>query len=241
MTSTMTELSDLQLKLAEVEERDRKAAREEFVKAVWANRSASDLLKLANAVGMKASDGDKLIVMIRKGQADVVLADQWQRLKKEEAELKTVYEKVRERNEAEISRFREEIRRASFKHDQAIEATCAAFHAVDDLVQLYDKGLMPTPHKEVTRWLERRAAEEKSNAAHEVLSQAENWRNRLRAIIRDIEEQIERLPLSVTLKRDQANLNEKLEMARRDLVEAEAKVKEAQAAAERAKKAIPPQ
>jgi len=237
----VAELCELEAKLAEVEERDRKAAWEEFVKAVWANRSAADLLKLVNAAGMKASDGDKLIVMIRKGQADVHLADQWQRLRREEAELKSAYEKVRDRNEAEISRLREEIRRASFKHDQAIEATCAAYHAVDDLVQLYDKGLMPTPHKEVTRWLERRAAEEKSNAAHEVLSQAENWRNRLWAIIRDIEEQIERLPLSVTLQRDKANLNEKLEMARRDLVEAEEKVKVALVAAERAKKAIPPQ
>ena len=237
----VAELCELEAKLAEVEERDRKAAWEEFVKAVWANRSAADLLKLVNAAGMKASDGDKLIVMIRKGQADVLLADQWQRRRREESELKSVYEKVRDRNEAEISRLREEIRRASFKHDQAIEATCAAYHAVDDLVQLYDKGLMPTPHKEVTRWLERRAAEEKSNAAHEVLSQAENWRNRLWAIIRDIEEQIERLPLSVTLQRDKANLNEKLEMARRDLVEAEEKVKVALVAAERAKKAIPPQ
>jgi len=232
-------LSELQAKLEEEAKQNRKIAHAEFVKAAWANRPAMELLKLANEAGMKIPDADTLIEVIRKGQENVVLADRLPRLKKEADEARALAEKTCERNNEVISRLREENRHVWDKNEAAFRSMCDADQAVRDLLLLFDKGLLPMPHREVTRLLSVRTAEEKSREAHTAWRKEEEAKDRFRSIVRNIERSLARLPLSVTLHRDRAELEKDLEVAKKNLAEAEKKVEAAKAFAEKMEKAIP--
>ena len=242
MTTMMAEqstLSSLQAELVEVQAQKRQAAHQEFIRGAWAGRPPKEMLELATEAGMKVEDGDKLIARIRKGKEMVALADQLQRLKKEEVETKAQYEKIRERSNAAIARLEEEKDSARIKHARVWRAMADAENAASDLLLLSDEGLLPTPHKEVTRLIERRTAEEKSHEAHAAWRKEEEARNRIRRVIEEIQYRLARLPMSRTYDRDKAELENDLKQSKHDLAAADSRVEKAHAVAEKAEKAIP--
>lgn len=225
------------MKLEVLQKQNRKAAYEEFVKGAWANRSAEEMLSLAKEARMDTREADRLIAKIHDGQAKVALADQAARLRKEDAETKTQHEKISERNGKEIVRLNGEILNAWSKHKAAFDAMCKAESAVRDLHMLKKEGLLPVPHKEVTRLEGHYELAEKRQQAQSARVDASNERYRLQGLIEGLEYKLQHLPLTPTRDHDKERLKDGLERARRELVEAEAKLKDAEAAEEKAKKA----
>jgi len=191
-----------------------------------------EMLTLANEAGLEIDKADALIAKIREGKEKVALADQVLRLRKEWADATAYAEKICERNNKEITRLEKENQLAGYKHDDAFRAMCEAHQAANDLLLLHDDGLLPTPHKEVNRLLDGRAAEQKKRALENAWRDAEEERNRCRLIVYRIEQDLENLPMSISYRQDQGYLGDELAKAKANLADAEAKV-------EKAKKAIP--
>jgi len=219
-------------------EKKRKEAYEEFIKGAWSDRAAMEMLTLANEAGMKAEDADKLIAKILEGKKKVALADQAARLRKEVAESNTRYGKLYDRNMAEDARLTDEVQCAERKHNVLHREMCDAENAVQDLHQLKKEGLMPLPHKELTRLAEHYVVWKKHDQAKKVRIAAFDAHYRLTKNIEDFEYQIKHMPFTVTREYDLERAKAGLARAQREIVEAAAKLKDAEADVERTKKEV---
>ena len=232
----VAEMVTLQAELKALAEQKRKAAYEEFVQGAWSGRAAMEMLTLANEAGMKAEDADKLIARIREGQAKVLLADQAARLRKEVEESKVRYGKLYDRNMKEVGRLNGEIRHAEHKHNVLFTEMCDAERAIGDLYRLKDEGLMPMSHKELTRRAEYYEVAERHDQAKKVRIAAFDAHYKLQERIKSLEYQIKHMPFTVTREYDMEQAKAFLVKANREIVEAAAKLKDAEADVERTKK-----
>jgi len=92
---------------------------------------------------------------------------------------------------------------------------------------------------EVRRLIERRDAEEKYRQVDRARVEAFDERNHRRTIVRNIEEKLANMPVTLTSRHDESSLQDWLKEAHRQLADAETALKKAEAASESARKAIP--
>jgi len=227
--------------LTELEMQNRKAARDSFIAAAWEGRDPSQLLPLASDAGLTGGEADELIQRVRQGKEQIKQANRLPRLRKEAASAKDRFEKVQSRAAAEIARLEGEVEAAALEADAAQKAVYAAEASSRQLLAMCDDGLLPHADapEEVLRLIERRDAEEASRKADQTRAAAFDERNRRRAAVRNIEEQLVNLPVTLTSRRDESVLRGRLKEARRQLAQAEGRLKTAETAADAARKRIP--
>lgn len=232
-------LAELEAELETLQKQNREVAYQQFIEGAWNGRPAAEMLTLAKEAGLKTPEADALIAKIRKGKENVAAVDQLPRLRKDANDARVQLKKISERNNEEISRLHGEIHHAECRNDDAHKAMRAATKAAQELLVLSDEGLLLTMHKEVTRLVDRRTAEQKYRKADSDRIDALEVRNRLRHIICNIQERIDNMPLTMTSEYDKDRLKEGLKLAQHDLAKAESELKDAEAVAEKMKKAIP--
>jgi hypothetical protein len=227
--------------LTELEMQNRKAARKSFIDAAWEGKEPHQLLPLASDAGLTGGEADELIQRIRQGKEHIEQANRLPRLRKDAASTKDRFERVQSRAAAEIARLEGEVQTAALEADAAQKAVYAAEASSRRLLAICDEGLLAHADapEEVLRLVERRDAEEESRKADQARAAAFEERNRRRAAVRNIEEQLANLPLTLTNRREERALRDQLKEARRQLAEAEARLKTAEAAADAARKRIP--
>lgn len=226
--------------LTELEMQNRKAAREDFIAAVWDSEESVTLLPLASAAGLTGNEADALIERIREARESLVHVNNLPHLRKEAADANSRYEKVYARASAEIGRLEKQIHEAAWESESALKAMSDADAQAQRLLALYDEGLLPageTP-KEVFRLMTRRQLEEQFRQADMARVAAENERNRRLAVVQSIESRLANMPITRTTELDEKVLRDRLKEARRQLSDAESRMEKAEAAAVNARKAI---
>jgi hypothetical protein len=227
--------------LTELEMQNRKAARDGFIQGVWQGMEPAKLLSLANAAGLTAKEADEFIVKISQGKEHVEHVSRLSALRKEAASTKAKLDKIDTHATAEISRLQSEVEDAAIANNAAQKALNAAEDSARRLLMLHDQGLLPLEDapKEVRYLAERRAAEEKSWQADSARAVATADRDRRLAVVHDLEVKLANLPITLGGRRDEFVLRNLLKDARRHAAEAEDRLKQAQADADAARKAIP--
>lgn len=227
--------------LTELEMQNREAARESFIGAAWEGREPHQLLPLASAAGLSSSEADELIQRIRHGKECIEHVNRLPRLRKEAAALSSHFKKVQSRAAAEIARLKGEVEAAALKADASAKAVWAAEASSRKLLAICDEGLLAHADApgEILRLVERRDAEEEFRQADSTRVAAFDERNRRRAAVRTIEEQLANMPLTLSSRREERALLGRLKEAKHQLAEAEGRLKTAEAAAEAARKRIP--
>jgi hypothetical protein len=227
--------------LAELETQNRKAAREEFVAAIWAGQKSSRLLSLASAAGLTGDEADNLIARINQAKEQLVHVNQLPHLRKDAASANSRFTKVQARANAEIDRLERETNEAAYETEIAEKALHAGEDSSRQLLAMYDEGLLPAAEvpSEVLRLIHRHEAEEKFRQMDSARVTASDERNRSRAIVRNIEDRLAHLPITLTSRQDESTLQNRLKDAKRQLADAEASLKKAQTKADVARRAIP--
>ncbi len=219
----------------------RMAAREKFIAAAWRQRPAEELLALAADAGLSGAEGDDLLEKVSRGREQVAHVEQLPRLRKDAAGANSRFEKVQARANAEIAKLESEIQEAAYEAEVAQKAAYAVEESSRQLLRMHDEGLLPANEApdEVLQMIERRNAEESFRQVDMARMNAFEERNRWRGIVRNIEERLAHVPITLTSQRDESLLQDRLKEARRQLADAETTLKKAEAASEAARKAIP--
>jgi len=227
--------------LAELEMHNRQVARQDLLAAVWEGAESSRLLPLAEAAGLSGREADEMIGRVEQAKEWLAEVDRLPGLRRDAAGASGRLDKVRARAAAKIARLEDQVRSAAFEAETAIKAVHAAEDLSRRLLTMYDEGLLAhadTP-QEVLRLIARRNAEETFQRFEKVRVAAFDERNRCRTVVCNIQKQLAELPVTISSQRDEAMLRERLKDAKDRLAENESSLKNAQAAAEAARKAIP--
>ena len=219
----------------------RMAAREKFIAAAWRQRPAEELLALAADAGLSGAEGDDLLEKVSRGREQVAHVEQLPRLRKDAAGANSRFEKVQARANAEIAKLESEIQEAAYEAEVVRKAFYAAEESSRQLLGMYDEGLLPMSEvpQEVLELIKRRDAEAEFQKVDMARAEVFNERNRWRGIVRNIEERLAHVPITLTSQRDESLLQDRLKEARRQLADAETCLKKAEAASDAARKAIP--
>lgn len=227
--------------LIEEEAKRRAEAKARFIAGLWNERSAEKLLSMAAEAGLTLAVADELIQKVERAQQHVKHSNELPRLRKAGAETQERLDKAQSRLEAETARLEAVVEEASFAASCARNAVNSADAAVRELLMIHDEGLLPKSDvpEELQFMLNRRDAEDTACRAHQVRVAAEQERNLCRAAVRQLEDTREKRPMSITSRRDDHRLDSALEAARKELDQAEARLKAADAAVDAAVRAIP--
>lgn len=230
----LAELETLQMQ-------NRKDARDKFIAAAWRNRPADELLALAAEAGLTGAEGDALLEKIGQARQQIAHVGQLPRLRKDAADANRRYEKAQAQVDAEIAKLESQARDAGYEAEVARKAMCEAEECSRQLLVLHDEGLLPATEipNEVLGLIERREAEANFHKLSEARTEACDERDRFRAIVRNIEERLAKMPLALTSRYEQSALEERLKAAKRQLDQAETALKKAEAVADAARRAIP--
>lgn len=228
--------------LTELETRNREGARLDLVKAIWQGAEPVKLLELASAAGMAGGEADALIARIGQAKEQLAHIEQLPRLRKDADAADGRFEKVQKHASEETARLDAEVDEASYAASNARRAVYAAEASARQLLALHDEGLLlGAMPKEVARLIDRRDAEERFRQADRARVEAFDARNYWRTAVANAQERLATMPILPPVERDyhQDALKERLKEARRQLAEAESRLKKAEAAAEATRKAIP--
>lgn len=228
--------------LTELETRNRKAALESFVRAVFNGQEPESLLALSIAAGLSASEADQLAARMAKAREQLAQANLLPRLRKDAAAAQERLEKIQAKATAETARMEAQVEEATIVASMVRRAVYAAEDCARQLLELHDEGLLlAAMPKEVARLIDRRNAEAKSRLAHQAMRNAVDERDRRRNAVRNAEDALQNMPIVTALEyeRCKGRFKDRLTEAQRRLEEAESALTKAEAAAEAARKAIP--
>lgn len=227
--------------LAALETQNRKAAHRDFVAAVWEGALPSQLLPLARAAGLAGDEADALIERICQAKEQIDHVNRLGRLRKDAAAAQANLDKVQARANAEIAKLESQMRDAAYEAEAAQKATNEADGSSRQLLAMYDEGLLPATEapRDVLNLVERRDAEAQVIKLDQARVAAFDERNRRRAIVHNIQERLANLPITRTSPTDESMLEDRLKEAKRQLADAESRLKKAEAVAEAARRAIP--
>jgi hypothetical protein len=226
--------------LSELETQNRTEDRQSFVLAAWHGVEPAGLLSLAEGAGLTGEEADELVNRIGRAKEQVDQVNRLGRLRREADAAESHLDKVQARATAETERLQNQVEEASFAASVARKAVYAAEESSRQLLAMHDEGLLPLTvgPKEVFCLIQRRAAEENSHQCDVARVAAFEERNRCRAIAGNIQERLANLPITLTSPNDESILQDRLKEAKRQLADAESRLKKAEAVAAAARRAI---
>jgi hypothetical protein len=229
------------MSLAELEVQSRKESFAAFVAGAWEGAEPSQLLSLAKGAGLSGGDADAFVSKVAQARELVARTQRLPRLRKDAAGLQAQYDKLSGRAAAEISRLEAEVQDAALEADDARRAVYEAEDCARQLLTLYDAGELPGTEapEEVIALVERRDAEEHAHQMTAARIAAENHRNDIRLMVRNLEHQLQNLPIAITSEMDGRLLENQLQDARQQLADAESALRKAEAAEDPTRSAIP--
>jgi len=227
--------------LSELETRNQKTARSDFMAAVWQGQEAAKLLPLAKAAGLSGSEADSLIRQIDEAKQLIEHANLLPALRKGAATANARFDKTQSRAAKKIERLEAKVQAAWIDADDAKMAVRAAESSSRQLLFMYDTGLLPLDSlpADTHHLITHRKAESQFLQIDHTRVVALEARNHHRAVLGNLEDKLAKLPLSVTIERDESLLQKRIKEAKQNLKEAEVALAKAEAASEAARRAIP--
>jgi hypothetical protein len=227
--------------LMEQAAQNRTEAKAKFIEGLWAGADGEQLLSLAAEAALTVPVVNELETKIETAKKQIDHTNQLPRLRKDARAAQEHLDKVNSHATAEIARLEAQVQEAAFAAEDTGKAKNAAEQSAIQLLLLHDEGLVPTDRlpEELKFMLRRRQAEEAANRAGSIHTAASQVRNTCRALVARLEKQLMSLPISRTHDYQEANIQRALKTAKKELADAEDKLKAAETAWGAAQKAIP--
>jgi hypothetical protein len=227
--------------LIEQEAQHRKEAKARFVGALWAQKGSEELISQMKEAGLTVTAANELEAKVEEARRQIDHANQLPRLRKDARAARGHSNKVQARVAAETERLEAEAREAGYAADDATKAPGEAERDAQKLLLLHDEGLVPATRlpEEIAFLARRRQAEEAVSKAYEVRATATHERDRCGIIADRMEGQLANLPITKMAPLDRNRLEKAVKAAKKDLHEAEERLKVAEGAVEAARNAVP--